>query len=114
MNSVWSKIIYWFGGDRLGGVPRSSSWGSFKKNYEKTHPKECAICGNKKVSLHHIIPFSQDKSRELDVDNVIWLCDGWGTLQHHRGMGHYGSFLSWNPDIISEAKLMKFKFENRL
>ena len=105
---------FWRGNTSLfGGLQRSGKWSSFKKDFEILHPKQCAVCGNRKCSLHHIEPFSKNPSRELDNTNVIWLCEGMGTLQHHRGMGHLGSFLSWNEDIRNDAFVWNSKINNR-
>ena len=67
LKNLFSKAL-------LGG--RSGGWGRFKKEYERKHPKECEICGDKKVDLHHIEPFHINPSRELDETNVCWLCNG--------------------------------------
>ena len=112
---IFQRLKDWWRGTSplLGGAGRYSKWPAFKIEFEKNNPKQCAVCGNKKVSLHHIVPFNKDPAKELDKNNTIWLCDGLGTLQHHRGMGHYGSFLSWNSGIISDVFDWKIKFENR-
>ena len=97
----------------LGGVQRSSKWNWWKKQYEKTHPKICPICSNKKCSLHHKESFATKPEKELDENNVVWLCDGWGTLQHHRGIGHLGSFVSLNENLDEDIKIWRKKFLTR-
>jgi len=110
------RILYWildlFRGTSFGGL-RSPGWSSFKKEFEKTHPKICPICRNKKCSLHHKESFATYPEEELDPNNVYWLCEGWGTLQHHRGVGHLGSFLSINENLVEDIAIWKKKFETR-
>ena len=98
---------------KLGGKARSSRWPSFKREFEKKNPKQCAVCGNKNASLHHKVPFAQNQSLELVENNCIWLCEGEGTLNHHRGHGHLGSYLSWNEKIDEDARIWHSKILNR-
>lgn len=98
---------------KLGGKARSPHWGSFKREFEKKNPKQCAVCGDKQVQLHHRLPFHLDPSKELDENNVIWLCEGEGTLNHHRGHGHLGSFQSFNKDVVEDAEIWKKKIDSR-
>lgn len=111
--------IFWYikdflqGKSILGGAIRSSLWYKFKKEYERKYPKQCPICGNKKCELHHKQSFASHPELELSENNVCWLCEGLGTLQHHRGIGHLGSFLSLNLDIENDIKIWKEKFDTR-
>lgn len=98
---------------KLGGKQRSSRWPAFKKEFEKKKPKRCAVCGNENSQLHHKIPFAKDPSKELLESNVLWLCEGEGTLNHHRGHGHLGSFLSFNEKIDEDARIWSEKIRNR-
>jgi len=110
----WIKSLFGYEEyQKLGGAVRSSKWGTFKKEFEKKHPKECAICGNKKVQLHHIQSFATRPDLELSEENVCWLCEGLGTLDHHRGNGHLGSFLSLNENIDEDIKIWNKKFITR-
>ena len=103
-----------FGSEYLktGGKPRSSQWSWTKKEYEKLHPKIC-FCGITKCQLHHITPFSQDPSKENDFDNLVWLCEGMGTRNHHLEFGHLNNFRSWNPDIKRDYLVWKTKISQR-
>lgn len=97
-----------FRGNLLGGL-RSSDWYWFKKMYEGICPKECRCCGTKrKVELHHIVPFHEDPSLELDVNNVIWLC----RTCHHL-LGHLKFWKSHNVNVEEDAKVLRNKIENR-
>lgn len=105
--------IYWwicdlFAGKPLGGL-RDPLWGQTKKEYEKLHPKVCAVCGTTKgIELHHIAVFHLHPELENSLDNLIWLC-----RLHHLWVGHYGSFFSWNPDVKKESTICLTKIKNR-
>lgn len=117
MNAIFDylKEFFLWGdyGRIFGGVARSPKWESFKRDYERLHPKQCAVCGNTKCSLHHKQVFHLHPEMELIESNVCWLCEGLGTLQHHRGMGHLGSFLSWNENIDEDVLIWNGKFMHR-
>ena len=96
------------------GVARSDKWPAFKKTFAKTHPQICTVCGSKvKVELHHIAPFHLNQDKELDPNNVIWLCESEKYLNCHLWYGHLGSFKSWNVDVATDAPLWNKKFLNR-
>lgn len=86
---------------------RSSKWPALRKDFLKTNPL-CAVCrGSKKLNVHHIVPFSIDKGRELDPNNLITLCeDGFGC---HIAIGHLGDYKGWNPDVRADAHLWSLK-----
>lgn len=126
---VWQLILSWatlllekmkqqlalgeYSHERTLGASRSPQWSTFKRQFEKTHPKQCAVCGNPNVQLHHATPFHINQGRELDATNVLWLCEGKGTLEHHRGFGHLGDFKSWNGDIFADAPAWHDKITTR-
>jgi hypothetical protein len=65
------------------GSSRSGEWASFRKKWLEEHP-ECEACGSRQdLTVHHIVLFSVDPSRELDRSNLITLCE-W----HHLTVGH--------------------------
>jgi hypothetical protein len=116
MIRLFWKIKDWWRGFPLLGGQRSPKWSSFRKDFEIIRPKKCAICGNEKCDLHHKKSFATHPELELSMDNLCWLCDGWGTLQHHRGVGHLGSFLSLNENLDGtngDIAIWKKKFDTR-
>ena len=116
MTELWNCFIFWLidlVDNRTFGAARSSAWPAFRKRYEKIEPKKCKVCGDDRSELHHILPFHKDPSREMDSTNVIWLCDGAGTLEHHRGLGHLGNFRSWNAEIEVDARILHDKIMHR-
>lgn len=90
-------------------VSRSSGWSKVRKEHLKKQPC-CQSCGScKKPEVHHIIPVHVDPSKELDLDNLITLCDKYC----HFAVGHLMSFHSWNPNVIEDAEVYKDKVNNR-
>lgn len=104
MKNILNEFFYIFGHnelDKLGGVSRSPKWPQFKKDFESINPKKCAVCGNPKVQLHHIIPFHASPEKELQFTNCLWLCEGLLTDNHHLWFGHLGNFQSINVDVVT-------------
>lgn len=89
-------------------VPRSSEWNKLRLDHLKRNPS-CAVCGNKKgVVPHHIIPFHEDPSKELDPENLITLCEG-DTFNCHLFFGHLRNWTKSNPDVVVDAKIWNEK-----
>lgn len=92
---------------------RSSLWSGVRSSFMKTEGNDCcAVCGKKGIlanlQVHHKVPFSVDPSRELDMKNLITLCDA-----HHLLFGHLGNFQSWNPTVEEDCRIMFEKIKNR-
>jgi hypothetical protein len=88
-------------------TPRSSKWPAVRNAYIKAHPT-CAACGRKATEVHHILPFHDHPELELDPDNLIALCD-----RDHLLLGHLDSWLSWNPNVRTDAAIMLNKIQTR-
>lgn len=55
-------------------TPRSSGWTAFRNAWVQKNPY-CVMCGTTgNPHVHHVIPFSVQKSLELDPANVVTLC----------------------------------------
>jgi hypothetical protein len=94
-------------------VQRSRKWTKLKKSYIKQHPN-CAVCGSLKLVVpHHIIPFHIDKSKELDPNNLITLCEN-KVFNCHLFFGHLKNWSRYNPNIIEDAKTWKEKLTSTL
>ncbi len=53
---------------------RSGKWPTVRKNYITKHPECEACCGAENLNVHHVVPFHDDPSLELDESNLITLC----------------------------------------
>ena len=85
------------------GKKRSSKWPAVRKAHLQKFPT-CAVCGGtKKVEVHHIISFSVDPSKELEPTNLITLCEGIKSCNHHLHFGHLGDYKKINPDVVEDA-----------
>lgn len=89
----------------IGKVPllkrRSSKWDDVRDAYIAQH-NTCAACGSKeKLEVHHIVPFHIDPSKELDINNLITLCET--SSRCHLDIGHLGNFRKANPDVKEHA-----------
>jgi 5-methylcytosine-specific restriction endonuclease McrA len=78
---------------------RSSGWSKLRKQHLSSNPC-CAACGNcKKVEVHHIEPVHLSPEKELDIDNLITLCDD----PCHLLFGHLMDYKSWNKDVEQDC-----------
>lgn len=76
LKNIFYKIIFfkYYNLSTL-STPRSPEWRKLRKKHLKIYPA-CSVCGStKNVVPHHIIPFNQDPSKELDPENLISLCE---------------------------------------
>lgn len=90
------------------GKKRSNQWAKVRATYLKKHPR-CFIClGEKKITVHHKLPFHLDPTLELKESNLITLCEGKSTLNCHLIFGHWNNFAKkYNPHIEEEAKIWR-------
>ena len=91
---------------------RSSKWPAVRKNHLAKHPCCAVYGGTQKVEVHHIIPFHQDPSLELESTNLISLCEGLRSCNHHLWFGHLGNYKKTNPDVIKDAQFWNEKLQN--
>lgn len=96
--------MFWF---RPTFGSRSPKWRTVRKEFLMRFPT-CAVCGKKKIEVHHIVPYHVDKDKELSLGNLITLCKG-----HHLDIGHLGSWKSWNVDVEADAEYFNNKRQNR-
>ena len=100
---LFKTFLSFFTSFRAFGGKRSSHWRRVRKESLGEKPR-CAVCGGKKgLSVHHKVPFHIDKTKELDLDNLITLCD-WRANNCHRIFGHLLSFYSYNDNVAEDAK----------
>ena len=99
-------------GNLLGGVARSGQWPKIQKEFLRDNPI-CAVCEKKgtllrSLNIHHVIPFSEDKSKELLAENLITLC-----RPDHLLFGHLNSWASFNSDVRADCLRWRLKIQNR-
>ena len=94
---------------------RSSRWPSLRKSYLENH-SSCAACGcTEFLEVHHIEPFHENPALELDMNNLITLCDKPGKENCHLEIGHLGSFKKKNPNVREDAaKALQEKTKEQL
>ncbi len=90
------------------GAARSPQWREVRNKFIKEHPL-CAVCGTKKkLEAHHVRPYHEFPALELDESNLIVLC-----REHHFLFGHFLSWFSHNPDVVSDSKIWYDKIKGR-
>jgi 5-methylcytosine-specific restriction protein A len=90
--------------------PRSTQWPKIRDEHLEMEPT-CQACGTKKnLSVHHIMPYHLDRTKELDHSNLITLCE-----EHHCHLvfGHYASWYSYNPQVREDVKKWLERVKNR-
>ena len=97
--------------DALAGKPikrRHKDWPNLRDHVVLLHPF-CAVCGGKKhLNVHHKLPFHLFPEKELDIENLIVLCEKSSrNINCHYVVGHLG--LSWqhfNVSVDRDAKYL--------
>ena len=93
-------------GGVLGGA-RDPGWYVFRNKHIK---KQCPFCGTtKRLELHHIVPFSDNSSLELEPDNVETAC-----RDCHWKFCHLLSWQSSNPNLKQDLIAWQIKVKNRV
>jgi hypothetical protein len=94
------------------GLKRSWQWAEVEQAFLNQHNQKCAMCsitGNGLVQVHHIAPFHyisspniQRGDLEFNPQNLIPLCQGPGTNDHHILIGHVGDFQYFNEEVRAD------------
>ena len=87
---------------------RSPQWAKVRATHLELHG-QCEACGQSdSLNVHHVVPFHNDPSKELDPDNLITLCtDGPGHMNCHLLFGHGGNFKCHNPTVREDVKVVR-------
>lgn len=93
------------------GKKRSREWPRVRAEHLEKQPT-CMVCGSDEViEVHHIKPFWLAPELELNPANLITLCESKKVgVTCHLAFGHLGSYRSFNPDIVMDAKVWLRKF----
>jgi hypothetical protein len=88
------------------GLKRSPQWAEVEQAFLARNNYQCAMCsitGKGLVQVHHIAPFHyisspniQRGDLEFNPQNLVPLCQGPGTNEHHVLVGHLGDFQYFN------------------
>lgn len=94
------------------GLQRSPQWDEVEQAFLARNNYQCAMCsitGRGLVEVHHIAPFHyisapgiQRGDLEFNPQNLIPLCQGPGTNDHHELVGHLGNFQYFNKDVHAD------------
>ena len=91
-------------------LPRSPQWPEVQHACLEKSQYKCAACGVQGAGLiqvHHIIPFQYcvvygRPELEFNPKNLIPLCEGPGTNDHHIAIGHLADFQHLNQDVLTD------------
>lgn len=87
---------------------RCGGWKTVRDRWLAGNPR-CSACGSgNDCEVHHVVPVSVDKDRELDESNLITLCH-----TCHFVFGHLHQWSSHNPDVVSDAAAHMSKVSSR-
>jgi len=94
----------------LFSMPRSPQWPEVQRACLEQNQYKCAACGIQGaglVQVHHIIPFQYcivygRPELEFNPKNLIPLCEGPQTNDHHVAIGHLGDFQHLNQDVLTD------------
>ena len=96
-------------------VKRSPHWESVRNLHLKNN-SVCAACGKtNNLQVHHIRPFHLFPELELDLGNLITLCevfvdnDDSGDDNHHLQLGHGGDFHKNNTKVLDDVNRYRVK-----
>jgi hypothetical protein len=92
-------------------IPRSPQWPEVQRACLEKNNFTCVACGIQgegQVQVHHIIPFQYcvvygRPELEFNPKNLIPLCEGPGTNDHHVTIGHLGDFQYLNQDVLTDV-----------
>jgi len=91
-------------------LPRSPQWPEVQHACLEKNQYKCAACnvqGAGLVQVHHIIPFQYcivygRPELEFNPQNLIPLCEGPTTNDHHVAIGHLGDFQHLNQEVLTD------------
>lgn len=94
-------------------LTRSAQWPKVRAEHLKTEPV-CRVCGTaQNLNVHHVIPVHVNESGELEPLNLITLCEGKDGCGCHFLFGHLRNWVSWNPNVFTDARLWREKIRTR-
>lgn len=80
---------------------RSPKWRAVRDRFFRENPR-CAFKGctydGPHFSVHHLKPYHLFPELELDTSNLVTVCSGDDSPNHHLYVAHDGNFRNWNKD----------------
>lgn len=111
--NFFKKLIYEERDLIVGTPPRSSKWGSLRKKFLLLSPY-CKLCGSTvKLEVHHKLPFHLFPELELEMSNLMTLCEGGNGFNCHLNFGHWGNYKFYNTEIDKLIIGCSEAFKNR-
>lgn len=109
IHQLLQRIKDWHRGIPFGiSGGRSPQWSRVEKEFKITSPN-CSACGtNKKIEIHHCLPFHEHPELELTTTNLISLC-----RSDHFLFGHLNCWTSYNKDVKMDCEIWKQKIIQR-
>lgn len=92
-----ANVYGWLLGER-----RDSKWKHVRKVHLEKFP-QCVWCGQEAETVHHIVPFSQDKNLELESSNLASMCN-----KCHFTIGHLCNWRKWNAKFRQVVNLLRY------
>lgn len=100
-------MFSWFR-EKLFGAGRSSQWPKVRREHLE-HEPNCVACGRKKdIEVHHVIPFHDDPSLELEPSNLITVCRN----PCHFVFGHLLNWSKSNPLVREDCDQYRQRMRN--
>ena len=89
------------------GRKRSSKWRKTRQDFLRYNLRCMSCGGTKKLEVHHIVPFHEDPSLELEPTNLMTLCrrKKYG-ISCHLFVGHKGNWRLINSDAYQTARMI--------
>lgn len=95
------NVIHSVAREAVKRVARSPEWRRVEKDFLSKNAS-CAACGkSKRLQVHHVKPFHEYPSLELDEKNLIALC--MGGKECHLKIGHGDDFKARNTTVRPDA-----------
>ena len=89
-------------------ITRSKGWNAVRK-LALQRDQSCRCCSTlKELQVHHKKPFHLHPELELDLENLITLCD-----RCHLLVGHLCNYKSYNIQVEEDSNLWRMKVERR-
>ena len=78
---------------------RDGRWPGARRRHLKSNPR-CVWCGGKAETVHHVVPYHEDKTKELDPDNFASTCK-----RCHFTVGHECDWRDVNRNFWACVKI---------